>query len=223
MIKAALAVAIFVLGLLSVLAPQRLVATNSETAQHWFSLGNMAASGVLLSAGLVHMLADSARALSSTTESITEFPLANFVAGLTFIGFMVLEESLHLIFMSGERDGDDPLGQAIMAGHDHGHGHAHETKTETNGQSKANHHPQNSSVTRTSTSTKQLLSFPNTSTLVWTCQTQNRRILWFQIHDQSSGFPRHRRPRNEEELGVSDTRTQIIRIDHHLFEAIIHK
>ena len=144
MIKAALAVAIFILGLLSVLAPQRLVATSSDTAQHWFSLGNMAASGVLLSAGLVHMLADSAEALDKT-----EFPLANFVAGLTFIGFMVLEESLHLMFMSVESDGSDPLGQAIMAGHDHGHGHGHERETtnhiEKNGHSSANHHPHNNS------------------------------------------------------------------------------
>jgi len=51
------------------------------------------ASGVLLSAGLVHQLADSANTLNQPDE----FPWAMFFCGLAFLSFMVLEESLHLL------------------------------------------------------------------------------------------------------------------------------
>lgn len=126
LIKGMLALAIFVMGLLSVIAPQRLVA--SEGAQHWFSLGNMAASGVLMSGGLVHMLADAGAVLN---EVGSKFPMANFVAGLTFIGFMVLEELLHVVFMNMDEDGEGGLlSGVIMVSHDHGHGlHGVENKT----------------------------------------------------------------------------------------------
>ena len=126
LIKVILAALIFLLGLVSVLAPQRLA--SKEGAQHWFSLGNMAASGILLSGGLVHMLAESSEILDTG-----DFPISNFVAGLTFIGFMVLEESMHLIFMAwestaeedGEEGGGNTLREVLLMGHDHGHSHAH--------------------------------------------------------------------------------------------------
>lgn len=76
LIKLVLAAAIFGMGLVSVVLPQRLA--SKEGAQHWFSLGNMAASGILMCGGLVHMLADSAQVLNDQDK----FPIANFVAGL---------------------------------------------------------------------------------------------------------------------------------------------
>eukprot|EP00980_Cylindrotheca_fusiformis_P029464 scaffold23479_cov143-Cylindrotheca_fusiformis.AAC.14 len=92
--KVCLAAGIFVLGFLSTLLPRYFAVTNG--AQRWISLGNMAASGILLAAGLVHMLADS----SGDLDSDEGFPWAFFVAGMTFVGLMILEEGTHLIAMT---------------------------------------------------------------------------------------------------------------------------
>ncbi len=87
-LKFVLLCSILVMGLGSVFAPRRLTGKPAI-----FSLGNMMASGVLLSAGLVHQLADSAQTLNKPDS----FPWAMFIAGLTFLLFMVAEESLHLV------------------------------------------------------------------------------------------------------------------------------
>eukprot|EP00797_Seminavis_robusta_P009930 Sro1724_g293670.2 (454) ;mRNA; r:6164-7525 len=94
----------------------------------------MAASGVLLSGGLVHMLADAAKVLNEGFD----FPMANFVAGMTFIGFMVLEESLHLLFMMNDDDEEEGVLKEFMLlshGHDHSnHGSCmNSPKTTNNG------------------------------------------------------------------------------------------
>jgi zinc transporter ZupT len=91
-IKLLLTGSILVMGVGSVFAPRTLTGTP-----YIFSLGNMMASGVLLSAGLVHQLADSAATLNHPNQ----FPWAMFLCGLTFLAFMVLEESLHLL-LGGE-------------------------------------------------------------------------------------------------------------------------
>jgi zinc transporter ZupT len=96
-IKLILAASILVMGLASVFAPRTLTGMPEI-----FSLGNMMASGVLLSAGLVHQLADSA----ATLNHADKFPWAMFLCGLTFLAFMVLEESLHLL-LGGEDAGVD--------------------------------------------------------------------------------------------------------------------
>ena len=88
------ALVIFLCGLFSTIAPL-FVAGNNEAL---FSAGNMMASGVLLSAGLVHQLADSASSLQDT-----EFPWSFFICGSTFILFLILEESVHLI-MAADHD-----------------------------------------------------------------------------------------------------------------------
>lgn len=104
------------MGLVSVFAPRRLTG-----APVIFSLGNMMASGVLLSAGLVHQLADSAATLNQPGS----FPWAMFIAGLTFLLFMVVEESLHL-FLGGV-DTDDDLNNPLKLHHVlHGEGHSHQ-------------------------------------------------------------------------------------------------
>ena len=66
-LKVALTAAIFLSALLSVLAPL-LVLHRSESL---FSVGNMAASGVLLSAALVHQLADATRTLDGVLGTST--------------------------------------------------------------------------------------------------------------------------------------------------------
>lgn len=78
------------------------------------------ASGVLLSAGLVHQLADAAETLNRPDQ----FPWAMFLCGLTFLAFLVLEESLHLIFSQAHSHSDKTHSldlHAMMHSHDHSH------------------------------------------------------------------------------------------------------
>eukprot|EP00980_Cylindrotheca_fusiformis_P001578 scaffold360_cov107-Cylindrotheca_fusiformis.AAC.8 len=89
--KGCLALGIFLLGFFSTLLPRYLARTNA--AQRWLSLGNMAASGILLAAGLVHMLADS----SGDLDTEDGFPWAFFASGMTCVCLMILEEVTHLI------------------------------------------------------------------------------------------------------------------------------
>ncbi len=76
-----------------------------STNIHFFSLGNMMASGVLLGASLVHILPDSeqlfhdaaaaAAAGSSAGDGGIEYPWASFICGCSFMALLALEELLH--------------------------------------------------------------------------------------------------------------------------------
>eukprot|EP00536_Pseudo-nitzschia_multiseries_P010214 jgi/Psemu1/288970/fgenesh1_pg.305_\ len=101
--------------------------------EHVFSAGNLMASGVLLSAGLVHQLPDSIEHLQSLSE---RFPVAPFVAGLTFCIFLVGEEYIHMRFhghplissvsgteCSGSEGGDHHHHDDF---HDHDRDHVHD-------------------------------------------------------------------------------------------------
>lgn len=85
------ALVIFLCGLVSTITPLFVVSTNEAL----FSAGNMVACGVLLSAGLVHQLADSA---ASPLDQDDGYPWSFFICGLTFIVFLIFEESVHLLF-----------------------------------------------------------------------------------------------------------------------------
>lgn len=128
-LKFILTCCILAMGFLSVFAPRHLAGTPAI-----FSLGNMMASGVLLAAGLVHQLADSAQILNQPDH----FPWAMFIAGFTFLLFMVVEESLHLALGEHGHDIDpkNPLNlHGMMHGggggtrgqkqHHHSHSHSH--------------------------------------------------------------------------------------------------
>uniref|UniRef100_A0A7S4AUG0 Zinc/iron permease n=1 Tax=Pseudo-nitzschia australis TaxID=44445 RepID=A0A7S4AUG0_9STRA len=91
--KAIIAVATFLVAFLSAVAPLKIINVD----EHLFSAGNLMASGVLLSAGLVHQLPDSIENLRSCSLSKL-FPLAPFITGLTFCLFLVLEEYIHMHF-----------------------------------------------------------------------------------------------------------------------------
>lgn len=106
-LKYVLIVGILIMGLVSVYAARRLAG-----AQALFSFGNMLASGVLLSAGLVHQLADSADVLNTKGE----FPWAMFIAGSTFILFMVTEELLHVLIPA---DNDHTAHESTAHEHQH--------------------------------------------------------------------------------------------------------
>jgi zinc transporter ZupT len=91
--KMFIAVATFLVGFLSASAPLKVIHVDA----HLFSVGNLMASGVLLSAGLVHQLPDSIEKFQSS--SLTKaFPVAPFIAGLTFCLFLIMEEYIHMHF-----------------------------------------------------------------------------------------------------------------------------
>lgn len=95
-IKLLIALVIFLCGLVSTILPLFIVSTN-ETA---FAVGNMLASGVLLAAGLTHQLPDS----SSSLDSEDGYPWSFLICGLTFILFLIFEETAHLLFGGHSHD-----------------------------------------------------------------------------------------------------------------------
>ena len=132
-LKMVITAAIFISALLSVLAPIVII----HTSESFFSIGNMLASGVLLAAALTHQLADASNtfngALAGSDGGDDEvYPWAMLIAGLTFIAFLVLEESVHLLLGESSHDHDDDAnggGINLLLGahsHDHGHGHGHD-------------------------------------------------------------------------------------------------
>ena len=140
--------AIFLSALLSVLAPIIII----HKSESFFSIGNMMASGVLLAAALTHQLADATNTLNGALGDNDEdddgdddddtYPWAMLICGLTFIVFLILEESVHLLLgeSSHDHDSDDgginlllgahshdhkDHGSGESGGHDHSHGHGH--------------------------------------------------------------------------------------------------
>jgi zinc transporter ZupT len=92
-IRVFIAVATFLVGFLSASAPLKVIHVDA----HLFSCGNLMASGVLLSAGIVHQLPDSIEKFESSPLSDV-FPVAPFITGLTFCLFLILEEYIHMHF-----------------------------------------------------------------------------------------------------------------------------
>ena len=141
--------AIFLSALLSVLAPIIII----HKSESYFSVGNMMASGVLLAAALTHQLADATNTLNGALggdggeedgddDDNETYPWAMLICGLTFIAFLILEESVHLLLgeSSHGHDSDDgginlllgahshdhkDHGAAESGRHDHSHGHGH--------------------------------------------------------------------------------------------------
>lgn len=113
-----IAFATFLVGFFSAIAPLKVLHVDA----HLFSVGNLMASGVLLSAGLVHQLPDSIEKFQSSSLSKV-FPVAPFITGLTFCLFLILEEYLHMHF--------DDHSFMSSSGHekssrDHQHNHSYE-------------------------------------------------------------------------------------------------
>lgn len=103
------ALIIFLCGFVSTITPLFVAGSNEAL----FSAGNMMACGVLLAAGLVHQLADSAAALQDW-----EFPWSFFICGLTFILFLISEESVHCLVAAGDHH-DHGRKPAVVEIHDH--------------------------------------------------------------------------------------------------------
>ena len=130
-LKLALVFLLFFIGLAGVLLPTIIKSKHRRIS----SLGNMFSAGVLLSAAIVHELADA----STTSLNSGKFPVANFVCGVSFILLLIIEEVGH-----GHDHSEDhatlrsqllAVEHAILStddvdhthGHPHGHSHGYGT------------------------------------------------------------------------------------------------
>ena len=93
-IKLVIASATFVISLVSAFSPMQVITLDDNI----FSVGNMLASGVLFAAGLVHQLPDATELFKTSGIITSNFPVASFIAGLTFTFFLILEEYVHTQF-----------------------------------------------------------------------------------------------------------------------------
>jgi len=129
--KALIAVAIFLVGFLSASAPLKIINVDG----HVFSAGNLMASGVLLSAGLVHLLPKSIEILQFSSLGKIFPPVAPFITGLTFCLFLILEECLHMHFddhpfmtmIDSDGDRGETNSSSNSDNDNHSHKHIHTT------------------------------------------------------------------------------------------------
>ena len=124
-------IATFLVGFFSATAPRKVINIDA----HLFSAGNLMASGVLLSAGLVHQLPDGAEKFESTWLN-GDFPVAPFIAGLAFCFFLILEEYIHL-----HVDEQHFVGfEAIKNDEQHHHSHDHDNENHNHDTHKHDNH-----------------------------------------------------------------------------------
>jgi zinc transporter ZupT len=121
--KLLIALAIFVVSFVSAAAPMKLINLDA----HFFSVGNLLSSGILLAAGLVHQLPDSIKKLEHSFHR--KFPLGPFVSGLTFCAFLILEEYLHTQFSDRHFPASpEPSERHHHHHHEEDHDHTHQHK-----------------------------------------------------------------------------------------------
>ncbi len=77
-------------GLVGGLLPSRLHRLTG--GERWLSWGNAFSGGVFLGAGLMHLLPDS-RATFASAGIVVDFPLSFMLAGLGFLGILILEKA----------------------------------------------------------------------------------------------------------------------------------
>ncbi|KAG7341324.1 ZIP zinc transporter [Nitzschia inconspicua] len=119
--KCLIALAIAIVSFVSAVAPMKLIHLDA----HFFSVGNLLSSGILLAAGLVHQLPDSIKKLEKSLPM--KFPIGPFVSGLTFCAFMILEEYLHTQFSDRHFPATRQPTNDDHGEHDHAHQHQHQT------------------------------------------------------------------------------------------------
>ena len=134
-IRAFIAVATFLVGFLSASSPLKVIYIDA----HLFSVGNLLASGVLLSAGIVHQLPDAIEKFQSSYLD-GDFPIAPFITGLTFCLFLIFEEYVHTHF------DEIPFGHSISSSsikdseHNEHHDHFHDDDEHKHSEHKCNGH-----------------------------------------------------------------------------------
>eukprot|EP00532_Pseudo-nitzschia_australis_P008494 CAMPEP_0168168346 /NCGR_PEP_ID=MMETSP0139_2-20121125/3039_1 /TAXON_ID=44445 /ORGANISM="Pseudo-nitzschia australis, Strain 10249 10 AB" /LENGTH=405 /DNA_ID=CAMNT_0008085659 /DNA_START=97 /DNA_END=1311 /DNA_ORIENTATION=+ len=102
--KIFIAVGTFLISFTSCAAPLKVIRIDD----HLFSIGNTLAAGVLFAGGLVHQLPSSSESLRGALGDDNDYPLAPFIAGLTFALFLILEEYLH-IRLKGSNNHQSPF------------------------------------------------------------------------------------------------------------------
>ena len=95
--KIFIAIGTFLISFTSCAAPLKVIRVDD----HLFSIGNTLAAGVLFAGGLVHQLPSSSESLRGALGDDNDYPLAPFIAGLTFALFLILEEYLHTRLTKG--------------------------------------------------------------------------------------------------------------------------
>jgi zinc transporter ZupT len=132
--KILIAFGIAIVSFVSAIAPMKII----QVDEYFFSAGNLLASGVLLSAGLVHQLPESILKLQHSLQM--KFPIGPFVTGLTFCGFLILEEYLHSQFSHGhDHHRNDDNNNSHHDGNDHHHKHQNDGDHEHDNTSSHHH------------------------------------------------------------------------------------
>ena len=132
--KLLIAFGIAIVSFVSAIAPMKIIKVD----EHFFSAGNLLASGVLLSGGLVHQLPESISKLERSLQM--KFPIGPFVAGLTFCGFLILEEYLHSKFSHGHDDHHHDNNNSHHGDEDEHHNHKHQIAGNHEHDNTSSHH-----------------------------------------------------------------------------------
>jgi zinc transporter ZupT len=137
---------VFVLGMSGMFT-----ATILKNRGYLVSLGNMFASGTLLSAAFVHTIPVSVKILSSQSS----YPFSGLIVGGTFILLLIIEESIHIYTHDDHHH--DPLHEPLQksnengdsssslvnyssnCSHSHGHGHGHHGHGHGHARGSTNH------------------------------------------------------------------------------------
>ena len=111
-------VLIFAMGLVGGLIPWWVGrrASHGEHGAHgidWLSLGNCFAGGVILAAGLVHLLGDAASGYAAAHPK-DDFPWPFAIAAASFVSILAIERVLPRI-PAGDSSGGDPEAAALVA------------------------------------------------------------------------------------------------------------
>ena len=175
-----IAIATFIVSFLSATAPMKVINIDA----HLFSAGNLMASGVLLSAGLVHQLPDGIQKFESTWLD-GDFPVAPFITGLAFCFFLILEEYIHT-----HVDEQQFVDFGAIKNDEHHHHHHHENGDANHNDDTHKHHnftnEEDPLLGRANSITSSRRRKPSISDASWTSQLSC-------THDHLREDPHHHR------------------------------
>lgn len=110
------------------------LAQKLKGSDYLFTLGGALAAGVMLSAGLVHLMADATEELAEySEESLSGYPIAALFAGVSFLVLVIAEKAVDAFSHKQEQkmrkeikvNIDDSLSGTESSAHGHAHDHDH--------------------------------------------------------------------------------------------------